>query len=411
MRKITIALIALGFVCVLSGCARKPSGTAIVKAPPTDPEEFLKWSMDRTASLKTFQAECDWKASYGAEEGAPGTTRVIHVVLPNRFKIVSSHGSGFAQTSVSDGKTLAEFASSKELPAMTYPAPANIADAQSMQMMHPMFCGSLLYKFFGGRAKIDALADKSKQALSFGADETILEEPCRTVRFYATGLYGKTEVAISTRDGLVRRIVYGSEPLVAQMQGMDAGGRQMPNTSRTVETYRKIVTDAQIADSMFDTTTPSGQSVTQMPQSGTDVPPIPIGQPAPDFTVKTLDGHPVTLSSMKGKVVLIDFWATWCGPCIKGLPETQKIHDELTSKGVAVMAVSSEDITTVTGFIKRNNYTFPAYVDEGGKANTLYKVDSIPRVVVIDREGRMQTYLVGLHPPEAIREALRKAGV
>jgi len=405
-------LAALGAFCVLSMYA----GAVFAPQAPTDPAAFLKWSMSSYQALGSFQAESAWQQSFGSAGAAVESKRVLVYVKPNRFKVISTHAGSFTQISVCDGKKIVEYSTSAELGAQTYPAPASIAEVSSMQMQHPMFCGSLLYRFFGGPARLSALADTHKAPILFGPDVTLDGQRCKTVRFYATGLYGKTEVAIGVKDGLVHRIRYGNEPLLEMMKGSKDVPQNvmkgLPAKLETVELFSRLVVAKPIAAATFDTTVPKNLKTTEMPSSSEESsPPVPVGQAAPEFEVASLTGETKRLSDLRGKVVLLDFWATWCPPCRKGLPETQQLHREFADKGLAVLAISDEDSKTVEPFLKQNSYSFPTYLDAKGAAGKIYKVEAIPTVVIITREGRLSAYMVGLQSPETIRAELKKAGL
>ncbi len=121
-----------------------------VQSPPDNPEisgrDLLLRSMNRYAAMNTFQATVD------VEGLTPGCQRHIFYEKPNRFRVESVVGKGNSMTAVSDGESLVEFGSNLELPAMKYASPASITDIVGMLMVHPMFCGSLLYRFFGGES-------------------------------------------------------------------------------------------------------------------------------------------------------------------------------------------------------------------------------------------------------------------
>jgi len=385
---------------------------------PADPTEFLKWSMTHYAALSSFQADCDWSDSFS---GSPKMTarRTLVIAMPNRYKVVCQQtGSPLAvrMTSVSDGKTAVEYSDKVEMGAMQNPVPASIGTAKSMMMQHPMFCGTPLYLFFSGPAKLAELADTKKQPIAFGPDVTIDGHSYKTVTFYATGNYGKTEAAIGTEDGLVHRIRYGSEPLLAMIA--DSGlGKQAGNvkiTSDSEEDYTNIVVNSTVPDTAFDTTLPKGTKRVDPAAMGQDQPPkppVPLGKTAPDFTVKTLAGEKRSLTDYRGKVVLIDFWATWCPPCRKGLPETQALAKAYGDRGLAVLAISDEDAKTVSPFIKTNHYSFPAYLDAGSRVSRAYHIAAIPTVVIIDKTGHLVAYMVGLQDPATIEAELKKAGL
>jgi len=157
----------------------------------------------------------------------------------------------------------------------------------------------------------------------------------------------------------------------------------------------------------------SGMSCVTVTQSDADYdnPPVPLGSPAPDFTVSGLHGETIKLSSFHGHPVMIDFWATWCGPCVGSLPNTEDLYNRGMRKGLVVMAISGEDKSTVSDFIKQNHYHFPTYVDNTKEANKTYQANAIPCVVVIDAEGKLVAYIVGGGRDDEIKEALAKAGV
>jgi thiol-disulfide isomerase/thioredoxin len=289
-----------------------------------------------------------------------------------------------------------------------------------MQMQHPMFCGTLLYKFFGGPAHLDQLVQTAKGAITYGPDVTIDSEPCKTVKFFGTGLYGHAQVAISTGDGLVRRIVYDSAPLMTMMRQMANGPegkkipkKDLPTSSKTTEVYSKLAVDQDVAANAFDVTVPKGLTTTDMTaDDAAPTPPVKIGDAAPDFTVTSLGGkRTVQLSSLRGKVVMVDFWATWCPPCRRSLPETQKLAAQYAGKGLVVMAISDETKDTITKFVATNHYTFPTYRDVTGGADKAYKINAIPTLAIIDGTGHLSAFFVGLQDPSTVRAALKKAGL
>lgn len=387
---------------------------------PAEPAEFLKWSMSRYATLSSFQADCNWSENFGGTEKLT-SRRTLTIAMPNRFKVVSQQLDSplaMKMIAVCDGKNAVEYSDKTEMGALKAEVPTSIATAKGMMILHPMFCGSPLYQFFGGAQNLPQLVDTKKQPIAFGADAVVDGHNCKTVTFFAGGNYGKTEVAISPEDGLVYRIRYGSEPLMEAVGKALKGGKagDAPTHSDSEEDYTHIVVNSTIPDTAFDTTLPKGmKAVDPATMGGQDEeapkPPVPLGKIAPNFTVKTLGGVKRSLADFRGKVVLIDFWATWCPPCRKGLPETQALAKAYGDKGLAVLAISDEEAGTVSPFLKSNHYTFPAYLDAGSKVSTAYHVEAIPTVVIVDRTGRLVTYLVGLQTPETIKAELKKAGL
>jgi hypothetical protein len=203
LRSAELLLGAILVLILMAGCH---------PAPPTA-TDVLKQSMSTYEALQSFQANADSQAFMQVNN------RSISYVKPNKFKVVSTHAMGFDQTSVCDGAKVVEYAPMVGKTAQNYPAPTSLATATSMQMQMPMFCGTLLCKFFGGPADIDQLVDSSKGSIDFGPDEKIDGQVCNVVKFYAIGMYGHTEVSIGSTDHLVRRITYDSEPLQAMLKG------------------------------------------------------------------------------------------------------------------------------------------------------------------------------------------------
>ena len=122
---------------------------------------------------------------------------------------------------------------------------------------------------------------------------------------------------------------------------------------------------------------------------------------APDFTLETLDGKEIKLSDLKGSVVFLDFWATWCGPCVKALPHTQKMSETEDAKQgkMHIFAVNvGEDKDTVNSFMSENRYTFTVLMDRENKVAASYEVEGIPRFIVIDKNGRIAWEVTGAPP-------------
>lgn len=144
---------------------------------------------------------------------------------------------------------------------------------------------------------------------------------------------------------------------------------------------------------------------------------LPVGSPAPDFTLPSPTGKPVTLSGLKGQVVLIDFWATWCGPCMMAMPHIQALHKELGGKGLKVLSVNTSDTRpAMTKFLKTHKeYTTTMLFDGASPSvsSAKYKVSGIPTVYLIDKDGNVAASFVGYDPDgeTAIKAALAKLGV
>ena len=137
------------------------------------------------------------------------------------------------------------------------------------------------------------------------------------------------------------------------------------------------------------------------------------GSTFPDFNEKDLEGRPLSISNYKGKVVLVDFWATWCGPCIRELPQIQQSYDKFHGKGFEIVGVSlDEDKARLEQFVKQRKMAWPEFFDGKRWENKLavkYGVDATPTGYLIDREGKIIAKLSSADDLESqVSKALEK---
>lgn len=129
---------------------------------------------------------------------------------------------------------------------------------------------------------------------------------------------------------------------------------------------------------------------------GTSAPAPVVGAPAPDFTLKDLDNADVTLSAYQGQVVLLNFWATWCGPCRLEMPAIQQRYAAYKDQGFVVLAIDlDEPITEVGAFAHAYNLTFPVLLDPGAVVNSVYRILGYPTTFFIDRDGLITRQHIG----------------
>ncbi|MCE2881931.1 MAG: TlpA family protein disulfide reductase [Planctomycetaceae bacterium] len=213
----------------------------------------------------------------------------------------------------------------------------------------------------------------------------------------------KQLLAIARVDSLPRRM-----SMMPEMPGMPEDF-EPPLTE-----YTAVKVNPEFPVDRFSTAAPEGFKETEaeqrMPGMAAEAPKLKVkeGDAAPDFALKDLAGAEVTLASLKGKVVLLDFWATWCGPCKMAMPTIQKLHDEYKDKGVVVLGVNTweQQPDAARKYIEQKKFTYGCRFSGDALAEA-YGVPGIPTLVVIGKDGKVAMAEVGL--ADSSGDSLRKA--
>jgi peroxiredoxin len=119
---------------------------------------------------------------------------------------------------------------------------------------------------------------------------------------------------------------------------------------------------------------------------------------APDFTLKALDGQPTTLSAQRGKVVLINLWASWCGPCRAEMPAIQKVYASERDRGLTVLAINGtfqDSATNASDFAQQYGLSFPILLDTDGRVSRTYLLSALPSTYIVDQRGIVRSVVVG----------------
>lgn len=134
--------------------------------------------------------------------------------------------------------------------------------------------------------------------------------------------------------------------------------------------------------------------------------PVEVGTRAPDFVAYELDGTPVSLAELKGEVVLLNIWATWCPPCREEMPSMQRLHEELGPEGLRIVAVSIDAAAgrvdpagrrggDITAFAEQMDLTFGIWHDPDGRIQETYRTTGVPESFVVDRDGVIMKKVIG----------------
>ncbi len=260
-----------------------------------------------------------------------------------------------------------------------------------------------------------ALARDPSESIVEGASRVsrILAEPidgraCEAMRIESDG--GEVHLFFDAATHLLRRDVTDHRKLMHQR------GRADMKTAEVTVDYTIVEPGAAVKAEQFAWIPPAdaremATAARDDQEDDGDGAMALVGKPAPDFTATGLDGKPIKFADLKGSVVVLDFWASWCGPCVQGLPALDQLARDYQARGVRVLAINQqEDVDKVRGFINSKGLTLPVALDDGSIAEK-YRVKGIPQTVVIGKDGKVRNILVGFGPgsEEKLRAAIDAA--
>jgi peroxiredoxin len=127
---------------------------------------------------------------------------------------------------------------------------------------------------------------------------------------------------------------------------------------------------------------------------------------APDFRLPSVTGDEIALSDAKGKVLLIDFWATWCAPCVEEIPMLQELHRKYRDRGFEILAIAEEEATVLQDFVREHGIDYPNLVGTADVASA-YHVLGLPSAFLVDREGRIVERWQGPKPAKVLEEKIQ----
>ncbi len=130
-----------------------------------------------------------------------------------------------------------------------------------------------------------------------------------------------------------------------------------------------------------------------------------------DFTLSDLEGKAWTLKALRGKVVLVNFWATWCPPCRKEMPDLDALYLQFKTQGFVVLAISDEEAAKVSPFVAERSIHYPVLLDPGRKVNDAFSIEGIPKSFVFDRDGKLVAQSIDMRTRTQFLQMLEKAGL
>ncbi len=260
-----------------------------------------------------------------------------------------------------------------------------------------------------GCAEFLRLGRKQDESGSFLAAESITDAGseevggvmCRHLELSGAGIEGEVWVTEGATPWIARILMDPPAPPV----GENAGMMIMPALEITYSDWDggpdlegafviEINEDFTKRDSM-----PSNEEIAGGGGHGPDGDHDSIGEPAPALSLATLDGGRMSIAELKGQVVVLDFWAVWCKPCLMALPGVIEVTSELADKGVAFYAVNQLDSKDkISSLLKEKGWALPVALDTDGSAGQAFGVSGIPHTVIIDRDGVIRHVHSGFFP-------------
>jgi len=131
----------------------------------------------------------------------------------------------------------------------------------------------------------------------------------------------------------------------------------------------------------------------------------------PDFALKDLADKAWRLADLRGKVVMINFWATWCPPCRKELPDLEALYEAYASKGLVILGISDEDPKKVEPFVRKHRLSFPVLLDPTRTVNEMFAIKGIPKTFIYDRTGKLAAQAIDMRTQQQFMALLKKAGL
>ena len=389
LRSMLAAVLAAGVTLVLPFAAQ--AGNIDEKS-----EEVLRQMTEYAQGLKTFRAEVIASAKVESS-GTSNKLKYVYSVVgepPNRLAMIARSGAG-APVVVSDGKKLYALAPALgkyvlgDAPA-SFPAIVGAESLQGTSLGHSIMAGALL-----PFASYDELAASIESAQYVG-EEKLGPAKCHHLKL-AQKLYDWDLWVDAGKKPLPRKL----EPDLTKWQKKNP--TQLPTDAKAdvIIAFKSWTSGTPVKDKDFKIDPPDSArevaSLIPAPGEPTEGPQALAGLAAPPLALGTLGGGSMSLADHKGKeIVILDFWATWCGPCVAALPQVSEVATAYRDKGVAFYAVNQqEEAATVTQFLTDKQWSIPVAMDVKGEGAQAYRVSGIPQTVIIGRTGKVEVVHVG----------------
>jgi len=402
MKLIPIALAILG--------AANAFAQSVPSTASTEGLELLKRVAQRYVVAKSYHIEAvEERTHHGDLERSWYKTILTAAEAPGNRHHYEGHSSSGSASSIADGKTVWTYHIEEhrytQKPATEEPS------SESKVFTMPEFAlrqAERLRTTLGDEAKHLKSATRLPDAsLTMNGHEI----SCYVVRVQTADMkrvsdysFEKTIWIDKTHENILRIVEHANTYMLS-------GTARIPEEMEKTTTYSVTELDGAVPDDLFTFAPPADAMLIQefpdprKHHSGPDL----SGQPAPDLNLKSSDGKLVSLNSFRGQPVLLDVWATWCAPCVKGLGVLALIYAEAKDKHLVLLSVDQdEEAKTATDFLAKKGFAWPNFHDDDGEVSKTLGSSGIPRTILIDPQGKI--VYDGNGAEDELRTAVTKLG-
>jgi peroxiredoxin len=367
-------------------------GTPISASAPS-PESLLRGALDYLQGLTSAQVNADvsMQVKMMGQNQTMNSTASIRFERPNKFALVAD-GGVLGLTFIADGKQVVTY-----MPMLNRYTVSDVGkDASAGGLPGGAQLIDLATSFDAAKA-YDQIMKRVTSSKYIGREEVggIACHRCR----YDSDLASIDVWFEAGNRPLVQKIAPDLTKTFAKQA--DANEAMKDMQIEWVVTFKDWDTDATLTDADFAFTPPIGAKKVDSLMGGSrdmvsEMHPL-VGQPAPPFEIEDLDGNTISLANYLGKdVVVLDFWATWCGPCVAAMPELAEVTSSFRDQGVVFYAVNiGEEKQAVVDFLQEQKLEVPVALDAKSTVAALYRVSGIPQTVLIGNDSKVQVVHVG----------------
>jgi peroxiredoxin/outer membrane lipoprotein-sorting protein len=388
---------------------------ASINVTPVDLPEALELSMARYKSLKGYRdtTEVQTRTIRPGSDNRRTSGYMIAYEKPNYIRIESNIESSMERELFSNGVKMVQYMESwKQYIEENAPSVISSSNLQRNESF-------VAKKIFLSKDPMADLLEGLEEAKEVGKESldsiqtTIIEltlnasalEAMMVPRQVKTDIQVPVRLWIGDTDHLIHKMSYelDMEPMIEYLpedqktrMGTYFKGMKISFT----ETHSAIETDPGFHEKYFVFIPPEGTELVKRfePPGRSTEEAVKIGNPAPEFTLKDTEGKEAKLADFRGKVVLLDFWATWCGPCIQAMPHIQAIAEIYKERDVVVLGINTweNDPSKVKPFLEEKKITYRILMDSKDEVVEKYGVLGIPTFFILDKEGIIRQSMTGM---------------